>query len=139
MFHPNNYYSSTYLFRSSSFLPSSSPCFHPSLSLLYPSLIACSQLPFCFLPPSLPPSHPPSRSLTKLSSPEDRSSSLPRVGATGSAGMGMRGRSWSNLSLSHAPSMTSVMEEPRRSTSTTSEYMFHNVNFYNVFSSFREH
>lgn len=52
-----------------------------------------------------------SRSLTKLSG-----------SSNGYGGMGMRGRSLSNLSLGHAPSMTSVREEPRRSTSTNSEY-----------------
>ena len=59
-------------------------------------------------------------SLTKLSSPEEAHSLPPRSGVSSSS-MGQRGRSWSNLSLSHAPSMSSVIEEPRRSTSTTSK------------------
>jgi hypothetical protein len=59
-----------------------------------------------------------SSSLTKLSSPEETRTLPPRSGMSSSS-MGQRGRSWSNLSLSHAPSMSSVMEEPRRSTSTT--------------------
>jgi hypothetical protein len=59
-----------------------------------------------------------SSSLTKLSSPEEAHSLPPRSGVSSSS-MGQRGRSWSNLSLSHAPSMSSVIEEPRRSTSTT--------------------
>ena len=60
-------------------------------------------------------------SLTKLSSPEDTNRTLPPRSGMSSSSMGQRGRSWSNLSLSHAPSMSSVMEEPRRSTSTTSK------------------
>ena len=55
-----------------------------------------------------------SRSLNKLSSSSDNLS-------RGSVTLGMRGKSRSNLSLGRAPSMTSVMEEPRRSTSTSSE------------------
>lgn len=39
----------------------------------------------------------------------------------GSGNLAKRGRSRSNLSLGHAPSMTSVVEEPRRSISNASE------------------
>ena len=55
-----------------------------------------------------------SRSLSKLSSSDQNL-------ARGSGNLRHRGRSHSNLSLGHAPSMTSVIEEPRKSTSTTSE------------------
>ena len=55
-----------------------------------------------------------SRSLSKLSSSDQNLS-------RGSSNLVLRGRSRSNLSLGKAPSMTSVMEEPRKSTSTTSE------------------
>lgn len=78
------------------------------------SLVSCSLAFICIMFNLL------ISSLSKLSSPEERSSSLSRSGM-GSSGMGQRGRSWSNLSLGHAPSMSSVIEEPRRSTSTTSE------------------
>lgn len=61
-------------------------------------------------------------SLTKLCSPEEQARTLPPRAGTTSSSMGQRGRSWSNLSLSHAPSMSSVIEEPRRSTSTTSKW-----------------
>ena len=55
-----------------------------------------------------------SRSLSKLSSSEQNL-------ARSSNNLRYRGRSHSNISLGHAPSMTSVAEEPRKSTSTTSE------------------
>ena len=56
-----------------------------------------------------------SRSLTKLSSDNHNSRTNGSLFAT-------RGRSRSNLSLGHAPSMTSVIEEPRRSTSISSKH-----------------
>ena len=56
-----------------------------------------------------------SRSLTKLSSSDNHNSRT-------NGSLASKGRSRSNLSLGHAPSMSSVREEPRRSTSTSSEY-----------------
>ena len=56
-----------------------------------------------------------SQSLAKLSNSDQNLSR----GAVGS--LAMKGRSRSNLSLGRAPSMTKLVEEPRRSTSTTSQ------------------
>ena len=55
-----------------------------------------------------------SRSLNKLSSSSDNLSQA-------SVTLGMQGKSRSNLSLGRAPSMTSVIEEPLQSVSTSSE------------------
>ena len=55
-----------------------------------------------------------SHSLNKLSSSSDNLSQ-------GSVTLGMQGKSRSNLSLGRAPSMTSVIEEPLQSISTSSE------------------
>ena len=52
--------------------------------------------------------------LSKLSSSSDNLS-------RGSVTLGMQGKSRSNLSLGLTPSMTSVIEEPRQSISTSSE------------------
>ncbi len=58
-----------------------------------------------------------SQSLAKLSNSDQN---LAR-GGQGSL-VSMRGRSRSQLSLGRAPSMTQLVEEPRRATSTTSQY-----------------
>ena len=55
-----------------------------------------------------------SRSLNKLSSSSDNLSQ-------GSVTLSMQGKSRSNLSLGRSPSMTSVIEEPLQSISTSSE------------------